>query len=45
MICMSMNRHPEFATGAADPLRMKPMLCWAAVGTEVGVSLVHLARS
>jgi hypothetical protein len=36
------NRHPELATGAADPLRTKQVLGWAAVGTEVGISLVQI---
>ena len=26
--------HPELATGGADPLRTKPVLCWRAVGTR-----------
>jgi hypothetical protein len=37
---------PEFPTDGADPLRMKRVVGLAAVGTEVGVSLVQsLARS
>lgn len=34
--------HPELPTGAADPLRTKRVLSWAAVGTEVGISLVQI---
>ena len=31
--------HPELPTGGADPLRMKPVLCCTAAGTEVGILL------
>jgi hypothetical protein len=38
----TLRRHPELPTGVADPLRTKLVLRWAAVGTEVGISLVQI---